>query len=96
LLVLAFSVTVLIGWMFHLAALKSIFSAILLTLGVGLSLTLVLLELVFRSADAGEQKQAEEKFKASLREISDLKTALDEHAIVAITAREPGPNRGSR
>ncbi len=29
--------------------------------------------------------QAEEQLKASLREVSDLKTALDEHAIVAIT-----------
>jgi PAS domain S-box-containing protein len=32
-----------------------------------------------------ERLEAEEKLKASLREISDLKAALDEHAIVAIT-----------
>jgi PAS domain S-box-containing protein len=32
-----------------------------------------------------ESQGAEDQLKASLREISDLKTALDEHAIVAIT-----------
>lgn len=31
------------------------------------------------------RKQAEDQLRASLREINDLKTALDEHAIVAIT-----------
>jgi len=33
-----------------------------------------------------ERTHAEEKLKASLREISDFKAALDEHAIVAMTA----------
>jgi PAS domain S-box-containing protein len=36
-------------------------------------------------ADITERKRAEEKLKASAREVGDLKSALDEHAIVAIT-----------
>ena len=32
-----------------------------------------------------ERKQAEEKLKASLREVGDFKAAIDEHAIVAMT-----------
>ncbi|HEX8898050.1 MAG TPA: PAS domain S-box protein, partial [Chthoniobacterales bacterium] len=36
-------------------------------------------------ADITERKEIEEQLRASLREVSDLKTALDEHAIVAIT-----------
>jgi PAS domain S-box-containing protein len=35
--------------------------------------------------DISEQKRAEGQLKTSLKEIGDLKTALDEHAIVAIT-----------
>jgi PAS domain S-box-containing protein len=35
--------------------------------------------------DITERKRTEEQLKASFREISDLKTALDEHAIVATT-----------
>ncbi|HTD65394.1 MAG TPA: PAS domain S-box protein, partial [Candidatus Limnocylindria bacterium] len=37
------------------------------------------------STDITARKLAEEKIRASLKEISDLKSALDEHAIVAIT-----------
>jgi PAS domain S-box-containing protein len=35
--------------------------------------------------DVTERKRAEEQLKTSFKEISDLKSALDEHAIVAIT-----------
>jgi PAS domain S-box-containing protein len=36
-------------------------------------------------ADITERKIAEERLRTSLQEVNDLKTALDEHAIVAIT-----------
>jgi PAS domain S-box-containing protein len=35
--------------------------------------------------DISERKRREEELKTSLNEVNDLKTALDEHAIVAIT-----------
>jgi len=35
-----------------------------------------------------ERKRAEQQLKASFKEVCDLKTALDEHAIVAITDRQ--------
>jgi PAS domain S-box-containing protein len=37
------------------------------------------------NTDVDELKRAEEQLKASLKEVNDLKSALDEHAIVAIT-----------
>ncbi|HEY0256407.1 MAG TPA: PAS domain S-box protein, partial [Candidatus Methylacidiphilales bacterium] len=58
---------------------------LLLPLGVYLSLTLLLLELFFLNAGMSEQAKAEKELKASLRDTTDLKQALDEHAIVAMT-----------
>jgi PAS domain S-box-containing protein len=58
---------------------------LLLPLGVFLSLSILSLAVFFLNTGVDEQKQAEEKLKASLREVTDLKQALDEHAIVAIT-----------
>jgi PAS domain S-box-containing protein len=39
-------------------------------------------------ADITERKKIEEQLRASLREVGDLTTALDEHAIVAITDQQ--------
>jgi PAS domain S-box-containing protein len=58
---------------------------LLLPSGIFLSLTILSLALFFLNSGIGEQNQAEEKLKASLQEVTDLKYALDEHAIVAIT-----------
>jgi PAS domain S-box-containing protein len=58
---------------------------LLLPVAVFLSLTLLSLALFFLNAGVDERAQAEEKLKASLKEVTDLKHALDEHAIVAIT-----------
>jgi len=37
------------------------------------------------SKDVTTIKETEERLKTSLKEVNDLRTALDEHAIVAIT-----------
>jgi len=58
---------------------------LLLPVGVFLSLTILSLALFFLNTGVSEQKQAEEKLKASLKEVTDLRDAMDEHAIVAIT-----------
>ena len=39
-------------------------------------------------SNISERKRAEKQLKASLREVNDLKTALDEHAVVAVTDPE--------
>jgi PAS domain S-box-containing protein len=56
-----------------------------LPVGVFLSLTILALALFFLNAGVGQRAEAEEKLKESLKEVTDLQDALDEHAIVAIT-----------
>ncbi|MEI9962325.1 MAG: CHASE3 domain-containing protein [Limisphaerales bacterium] len=56
-----------------------------IAVGVFLSLTMLALGLFFLNAGVGERVRAEGKLKASLKEVFDLKAALDEHAIVATT-----------
>jgi PAS domain S-box-containing protein len=58
---------------------------LLLPLAVYLSLTILLLELFLLNSGIGEQAQTEKKLRVSLKEVTDLKYALDEHAIVAMT-----------
>jgi PAS domain S-box-containing protein len=58
---------------------------LLLPLGVFLSLTMLFLGLSFLNSGVHERVVAEDNLKASLKEVFDLKTALDEHAIVATT-----------
>jgi PAS domain S-box-containing protein len=58
---------------------------LLLPLGVFLSLSILSLALFYLNSGVGEQRRAEEKLRASLREITDLQNALDEHALVAMT-----------
>jgi len=40
---------------------------------------------IYMAADIDSEKRADEALRDSLKEVNDLKTALDEHAIVAIT-----------
>jgi PAS domain S-box-containing protein len=58
---------------------------LVLPLAVFLSLTLISLALFFLNTGIDEQVRAEGKLKDSLKKITDLQTALDEHAIVAVT-----------
>ena len=58
---------------------------LLLPLGVFLSVTLLALGLFFLNAGMAERSQTEAQLKESYKEVSDLKAALDEHSIVAIT-----------
>lgn len=58
---------------------------LLLPLGVFLSLTMLFLGLSFLNSGIQERILTEERLKVSLKEVFDLKTALDEHAIVATT-----------
>lgn len=61
---------------------------LLMPLGVFLSLTLLSVGLFFLNTGMMERLQAEKKLQASVREVMDLKTALDVHAIVSITGRD--------
>ena len=58
---------------------------LLLPSGIFLSLSILSLALFFLNAGMTEEKQTRERLRASLREVVDFKSALDEHAIVAIT-----------
>gem|GEM_PF-1843096 len=59
---------------------------LLMPLGVFLSLTLLSIGLFFLNTGMMERLQAERQLQASMREVMDLKTALDVHAIVSITS----------
>lgn len=62
---------------------------LLMPLGVFLSLTLLSVGLFFLNTGMMERLLTERKLQASVREVMDLQTALDVHAIVSIT----GPDR---
>jgi PAS domain S-box-containing protein len=76
-LIAMLGISVLLGWRFHTFS--------LLSLGTFLSLAMLSLGLFFFNAAIRERKRTEEQLKVSFKEIGDLKAALDEHAIVAIT-----------
>jgi PAS domain S-box-containing protein len=58
---------------------------LLLPSGIFLSLAILSLALFFLNMGMAEEKQTREQLRASLRDVGDLKYALDEHSIVAIT-----------
>jgi PAS domain S-box-containing protein len=76
-LIAMLGISVLLGWRFH--------TFLLLSLGTFFSLAILSLGLFFLNAAIRERKHTEEQLKVSFKEIGDLKAALDEHAIVAIT-----------
>jgi PAS domain S-box-containing protein len=58
---------------------------LLLPSGIFLSLTILSLAVFFLNSGVAAQAKTENDLRASLREVYDLKSALDEHAIVATT-----------
>jgi PAS domain S-box-containing protein len=58
---------------------------LLLPTGAYLGLTLLFVELFFLNAGGAEEKQAERRLREQLKNVTDLRYALDEHAIVAMT-----------
>src|ERR1019366_5742888 len=94
---------VLLGWLFDVPGVKSVFPGLMTlkantalgTLLCGLALALLLVGitllclglffLIFLKSGARERALSAEQLRASYQEIGDLKAALDEHAIVAIT-----------
>ncbi len=58
---------------------------LILPLGVFVSLTVLMLAVFSLNRGIGEREIAELKLQASLKDVKDLTTALDEHAIVAVT-----------
>jgi hypothetical protein len=57
----------------------------LLPIGVFISVSVLSVSVFFLNSGVWKQTQSERALRESLKEVSDLKTSLDEHAIVAIT-----------
>jgi PAS domain S-box-containing protein len=79
-LIAVLGISVFLAWRFD--------TFLLLSVGTFLSLAILSLGLFVLNAAIRERKRAEEQLKVSFKEIGDLKAALDEHAIVAITDQQ--------
>ena len=85
LLVVSVGASVLFNSFFTLLPLINNLAVPLLLGAVVISCTLLVLEFFYRHSGLDGEDQFQDKLKASLKEVIDLKTAQDEHAIVAIT-----------
>jgi PAS domain S-box-containing protein len=79
-LIAVLGISVFLGWRFD--------TFLLLSVGTFLSLAILSLGLFVLNAAIRERKRAEEQLKVSFKETGDLRAALDEHAIVAITDQQ--------